>query len=192
MIFKIFLILWWKYHCNSLFILISRLFTSIAINCQKILCTVHYDVHVFAKSFKTSSFNPYPWNLKQISILLIIFNSVLLWNFCFKNNEMQVCLTKIFLVEHQIFAQYATKSWNINPDVKEELYKSLSISQSLHIQEGTENLLIKNQISNQIDRISDEESEKEKGDWKGKEPSNSYYYASSHAENYRSTYSQSP
>ena len=40
---------------------------------------------------------------------------MLLWNFCFKNNEMQVCLTKIFLVEHQIFAQYATKSWNINP-----------------------------------------------------------------------------
>ena len=76
---------------------------------------------------------------------------------------MQVCLTKIFLVEHQIFAQYATKSWNINPDVKEELYKSLSISQSLSFQEGKENLLIKNQISNQIDRISDEESEKEKG-----------------------------
>ena len=46
---------------------------------------------------------------------------------------MQVCLTKIFLVEHQIFAQYATKSWNINPDVREEKSKSLSISQSLHI-----------------------------------------------------------
>ena len=28
---------------------------------------------------------------------------------------------------------------------------------------GMQNLLIKNQISNQIDRISDEESEKEKG-----------------------------
>ena len=57
---------------------------------------------------------------------------------------------------------------------------------------GIQNLLIKNQISNQIDRISDEESEKERGLLKGKERSNSYYYASSHAENYRSSYTQSP
>ena len=82
---------------------------------------------------------------------------------------MQVCLTKIFLVEHQIFAQYATKSWNINPDVREAKSKSLSISQSLHIWLGwNESGYQKSNIKSNRSDIRWRKWERERGTEKGK------------------------
>ena len=61
------------------------------------------------------------------------------------------------------------------------------------------NSAYQNQISNQIDRVSDEESENEIGRtyyieryiYKKRETCDSHYYAWSHAESYRSSYTQS-